>query len=103
MIFRLSRSQTHPPSRWRCEQSGIQRVKRWVSRRPRDNGCVEKTVGRRRVTRPAFGLQSATGETRGPSGGALIMVMKATDLRDRNNVPARWGLYLASMGAVIVE
>ena len=38
-----------------------------------------------------------------PSGGALIAVMKATDLRDRNDAPASWGLHLASMGAVVVE
>ena len=37
------------------------------------------------------------------SGGALITVMKATDLRDRHDAPARWGLHLASMGAVVVE
>ena len=39
----------------------------------------------------------------GPSGDALITVMKATDLRDRNDAPASWGLHLASMGTVIVE
>jgi hypothetical protein len=38
-----------------------------------------------------------------PSGGALIAVMKATDLRDRKDAPASWGLHLASMGAVVVE
>jgi hypothetical protein len=30
-------------------------------------------------------------------------MMKATDLRDRNDAPASWGLHLASMGAVVVE
>jgi hypothetical protein len=30
-------------------------------------------------------------------------VMKATDLRDRDDAPASWGLHLASMRAVIVE
>jgi hypothetical protein len=35
------------------------------------------------------------------SGGALIAVMKATDLRDRHDAPARWGLHLPSMGAVV--
>jgi hypothetical protein len=29
--------------------------------------------------------------------------MKATDLRDRNDAPASWGLHLGSMGAVVVE
>jgi hypothetical protein len=30
-------------------------------------------------------------------------VMKATDLRERNDLPASWGFHLASMGAVVVE
>ena len=30
-------------------------------------------------------------------------MMKATDLRDRNDAPASWSLCLASMGAVVVE
>ena len=37
------------------------------------------------------------------SGGAMIPVMKAADLRDRNDAPARWRLHLAPMGAVVVE
>jgi hypothetical protein len=54
-------------------------------------------------TGPAFCLQPATGESRRPSGGALIAVMKAADLRDRHDAPASWGLHLASVGAVVVE
>jgi hypothetical protein len=30
-------------------------------------------------------------------------VMKATDLWDRNDAPASWGLHLARIGAVVVE
>ena len=33
----------------------------------------------------------------------MILVMKAADLRDRNDAPARWRLHLAPMGAVVVE
>jgi hypothetical protein len=33
----------------------------------------------------------------------MIPVMKAADLRDRNDAPARWRLHLAPMGAVVVE
>jgi hypothetical protein len=33
----------------------------------------------------------------------MIPVMKAADLRDRNDAPARWRLHLALMGAVVVE
>jgi hypothetical protein len=29
--------------------------------------------------------------------------MKTTELGDRNDAPASWGLHLASMGAVVVE
>jgi hypothetical protein len=37
------------------------------------------------------------------SGGALIAVMKSTDLRDRHDATARWRLPLAPMGAAVVE
>jgi hypothetical protein len=30
-------------------------------------------------------------------------VIKSADLRDRNDAPARWRLYFARMGAVVVE
>src|SRR3989442_7587070 len=33
----------------------------------------------------------------------MIPVMKATDLRDRNDAPARWRLHFAPMRAVVVE
>jgi hypothetical protein len=33
----------------------------------------------------------------------MIPVMKAADLRDRNDAPARWRLRLAPMGAAVVE
>jgi hypothetical protein len=33
----------------------------------------------------------------------MIPVMKAADLRDRNDAPARWRLHLAPMRAVVVE
>ena len=33
----------------------------------------------------------------------MIPVMKAADLRDRNDALARWRLHLAPMGAVVVE
>jgi hypothetical protein len=38
-----------------------------------------------------------------PSGGALIAVMKASELRDRNDASGSWGLGLAATGAVVVE
>ena len=66
------------------------------------NGGVKKTDWRRRQEdgRRLVMVGADTRRISRPSGGALIAVMKATDLRDRNDAPASWGLHLASMGAV---
>jgi hypothetical protein len=62
----LSRSQTpstHP--RWRCEQSGIT-GEAVVSRRAVGQRLRQEDRWASKETRTAFGLQSATGESRGP-------------------------------------